>query len=116
MEAEVSKSKSRQEQEYETEFGRALVKAMHDLGLTNREFGTWVGLTQDAVNHYAKGRRSPNIGRAMLLAREAGFSLDALIWPEAKSRPKPASAKDGHPLDAMEPPRTPRTAQGSDEH
>ena len=92
------------------DFAQALDDAIHDLDVSNAAFGERVRMTHDAIGKYRKGIREPGIGKALLLAREAGLSLDALInQPQAPQAEVPA----GLPLDELVDPPTRRRGRGT---
>jgi transcriptional regulator with XRE-family HTH domain len=91
-------------------FALSLSDAIERLQIPTGEFASRVYLTPDAVSKYRNGHREPGIGKALLLAREAGLSLDDLIRPAA-----PVAAPGGLPLDELVSPPPPRRARGSGE-
>lgn len=92
------------------DFAEALNDAIHDLDVSNAEFGERVRMTHDVVGQYRKGAREPGIGKALLLAREAGLSLDALINQSVAPQ---AAAPAGLPLDELVDPPTRRRGRGT---
>ena len=62
-------------------FGRQLRAARERLGLSQREMGKRVHMTQAGISLYETGTRTPPLDVALKLAQGAGFSLDALNGP-----------------------------------
>ncbi len=49
-------------------------------GLTQEQLGQAVGLTRQSIIAIEKGRFTPSIHTALVLARELGTTVDGLFW------------------------------------
>lgn len=99
-------------------FARALDEAIDRKEMTGAEFGMLVGLDDSSVSHYRStgtSRRQVKIGRALLLAKAAGFSLDALV-AEAGWDGQERHSNGGGPSEGGDEPRRPGPVDPNDPH
>lgn len=61
-----------------TIFGQRLKKLRQDLGLSQRDFASRIGVTASALSSYEKGTMNPSLAVAVNAATEFGESLDWL--------------------------------------
>lgn len=61
-----------------TIFGQRLKKLRQDLGLSQRDFASRIGVTASALSSYEKGTMNPSLAVAVNVAAEFGESLDWL--------------------------------------
>lgn len=88
-----------------------------EIGLAVARFAVHVGINPSQINQY-RGGRQPTFGRALLLAKAAGISLDALM------RELPAATWDGverrttggGPSEGGDEPRRPGPVDPNDPH
>jgi len=52
----------------------------HDRGLTQEELGNQVGLTRQTIIAIEKGRFTPSVATALLLANALNTTVDKLFW------------------------------------
>lgn len=93
------------EQEINDRFAIAVNEALERDGRLAMEVADAIGLGHGEISLYRGGQRTPGIGRACLIARELGISLDGLLDEPAR---RPAAPSADLSLMAPEPPRQER--------
>ena len=70
------------EQDFAKRFGCAITRWRKRLGMTAKEFGDFVGASENTIYNYERGRCMPQLYTAMLIAEKLGVSLDDLLRGE----------------------------------
>ena len=67
------------EQEFTERFGAAIKRWRSRLRMSGKEFGEFVGISENTIYNYECGRCMPQLYTAMLIAEKLGISLDDLL-------------------------------------
>jgi DNA-binding XRE family transcriptional regulator len=67
------------EQDVTKRFAAAITRWRRRLNMNQKEFGDFVGTSENTVYNYEKGRCMPQLYTAMVIAEKLGISLDELL-------------------------------------
>lgn len=67
------------EQDVTKRFAAAIIRWRRRLNMNQKEFGDFVGTSENTVYNYEKGRCMPQLYTAMVIAEKLGISLDELL-------------------------------------
>ena len=67
------------EQEFAKKFAYSIMRWRRRLDMTAKEFGDFVGASENTIYNYENGRCLPQLYTAMLIAEKLGTSLDGLM-------------------------------------
>lgn len=65
----------------QTEIGNRIRALRKELRMTQKEFGEYIGIVQQAVSRYEKGKKGfPNLTALISISEKTGVSLDSLVF------------------------------------
>lgn len=67
--------------------GKRITHVREALGQRQAEFARLVGISQQALNNYERGRQRPDIEQAMKICERTGATLDWLYFGDASGLP-----------------------------
>ena len=67
------------EQEFSKKFAVAIMRWRRRLNMTAKEFGDFVGASENTIYNYENGRCMPQLYTAIMIAEKLGISVDDLL-------------------------------------
>ena len=67
------------EEEFAGKFSLAIIEWRQRLNMTSKEFADFVGISENTIYNYEKGRCMPQLYTAVQIAERLGTSLDGLM-------------------------------------